>query len=235
VRDLFAGLPTSRALGLGPGCFSFNVKGGRCETCQGTGFEKLEMLFFEDLYVPCEACAGRRFRPEVLAVRYRGRSIDDVLHATVDEGLELFDGVPAIAGPLGLLREMGLGYLVLGQPSTTLSGGEAQRLKIAAELLGKTPKGVLYVLDEPTTGLHAEDVERLVRTLQRLVDCGNTVVAVEHHPAFVAEADWVVDLGPEGGDEGGWIVDAGTPREVASRALGPTGLHLRRFLEGEPD
>jgi excinuclease ABC subunit A len=232
VRDVFAGLPASRRLGLTPAHFSFNVKGGRCERCQGTGYEKLEMLFFEDLYVPCDACGGRRFGAEVLAARFQGRSIHEVLGLTVEEGLTAFEGIAKIERPLRALQDLGLGYLVLGQPATTLSGGEAQRLKIAGELLGTLPRGVLYVLDEPTTGLHADDVGRLLATLHRLVDAGNTVVAVEHNLPFVAEADWVIDLGPEGGDDGGEIVDAGTPEEVAGRALGETGRYLRGYLAG---
>jgi excinuclease ABC subunit A len=232
VRDAFAALPTSRSLGLTPRHFSFNVAGGRCEQCKGTGFEKLEMLFFEDLFVPCETCGGRRFRPEVLAARYRGRSIHEVLTCTVEDGLELFGDTEAVARPLRALQDMGLGYLVLGQPANTLSGGEAQRLKVAAELLGRNPRGVLYVLDEPTTGLHAEDVDRLAGVLHRLVDSGNTVVVVEHNLDLIAHADWVIDLGPEGGADGGRVVDAGTPEEVGARALGPTGRYLGQWLRG---
>jgi excinuclease ABC subunit A len=233
VRELFASLPTARRLGLGPGHFSFNVGGGRCERCEGTGFEKLDMLFFEDLYVPCPICHGRRFKPEVLAVRRDGLSIHDVLGLTVDGALECFAGEKKIEKPLRLLADLGLGYLVLGQPANTLSGGEAQRLKIAAELLGKKPRGVLYVLDEPTTGLHAEDVERLRAILERLVEAGNSVIVVEHHLGFIASADWVVDLGPEGGEGGGRLVDAGTPDEVAARGLGPTGRWLAAHLAGK--
>ncbi|MFU8857042.1 MAG: excinuclease ABC subunit UvrA [Deferrisomatales bacterium] len=232
VRDAFAALPASRRLGLTPGHFSFNVAGGRCERCKGTGFEQLEMLFFEDLYVPCEGCGGRRFRPEVLAVRFRGRSIHEVLGLTVDEGLTLFSGIDAVRRPLDVVAEMGLGYLVLGQPANTLSGGEAQRLKVASELLGRATRDVLYVLDEPTTGLHPEDVARLAATLHRLIDRGGTVVVVEHNLDLVAQADWVIDLGPGGGQEGGTVVDAGTPDEVAARALGPTGRYLRDWLGG---
>ncbi len=232
VRKAFAAQPACRALGLGPRDFSFNVTGGRCERCKGTGHEKVEMFLFEDLYVPCEGCGGRRFRPEVLAVRYRGRTIHDVLSMTVAEGLELFRGVNGVERALAVLGEMGLGYLVLGQPAPTLSGGEAQRLKIAAELLGRRPRGVLYLLDEPTTGLHPDDVDRLCDVLDQLVDAGNTVVAVEHNLGFIARADWVIDLGPEGGADGGRIVDTGTPEAVAGRALGPTGRHLARFLAG---
>ncbi len=233
VRDAFASQPAARRLGLTPRHFSFNVSGGRCERCKGTGYERLEMYLFEDLYVPCDACGGRRFRPEVLAVRYRGRSIHEVLGLTVDEGLELFAEVPAVARALGVLSDMGLGYLVLGQPAPTLSGGEAQRMRIASELLGTGERGVVYVLDEPTTGLHPDDVARLVAVLHRLVDAGNTVVAVEHNLDFIAQADWVIDLGPEGGDEGGRVVDSGTPGEVAGRGLGPTGRHLGAWLRGD--
>ncbi|GAB4264504.1 MAG: excinuclease ABC subunit UvrA [Deferrisomatales bacterium] len=234
VRQAFAALPAARALGLEARHFSFNVSGGRCERCKGTGYERLEMLFFEDLFVPCEGCGGRRFRPEVLAVRFRGRSIHDVLGLTVEEGLELFGGMEPVERPLRVLEQMGLGYLVLGQPATTLSGGEAQRLKIAAELVGRRPRDVLYVLDEPTTGLHAQDVGRLVDVLHALVDAGNTVVAVEHNLDFIAQADWVIDLGPGGGADGGRIVDAGAPEEIAHRGLGATGRYLRAWLAGSP-
>jgi len=231
VRGLFAGLPASRKAGLSARAFSFNVPGGRCETCKGTGFEKLEMLFFEDLYVPCDTCGGRRFRPEVLAVRYRGLSIREVLDLTVEEALPVFAGSEDISKALRALEDLGLGYLVLGQPGTTLSGGEAQRLRIAAELLGRSPRDGLYVLDEPTTGLHPEDVARLLAVLQRLTEGGNTVVVVEHNLDLVSHADWVVDLGPEGGDGGGRIVDVGTPEDVARRSLGPTGRFLKPWLE----
>ncbi len=232
VRDAFAGHPSSLRLGLGPGHFSFNVAGGRCERCKGTGFERLEMLFLEDVQIPCDECGGRRFRPEVLAVRFRGRSIHEALRLTVDEGLEFFAGIEGVTKPLEVLAEMGLGYLVLGQPATTLSGGESQRLKVAAELLGRTSRDVLYVLDEPTTGLHPEDVVRLAAVLHRLVDQGNSVVVVEHNLDLVAQADWVIDLGPGGGGDGGAVVDAGTPEEVGARALGPTGRYLREWLKG---
>ncbi len=230
VRSLFAALPASRKAGLSPRSFSFNVPGGRCETCKGTGFEKLEMLFFEDLYVPCDACAGRRFGPEVLSVRYRGLSIREVLDLTVEEALTVFEGSEDVCKALRALEDLGLGYLVLGQPGTTLSGGEAQRLRIAAELLGRGPRDGLYVLDEPTTGLHPEDVDRLLAVLQRLTEAGNTVVVVEHNLDLISHADWIVDLGPEGGDGGGRIVDVGTPEEVARRSLGPTGRFLKPWL-----
>ncbi len=234
IRKIFSELESSRRLGLMPKHFSFNTRGGRCDVCDGSGQEKLEMLFFEDIYVPCRDCNGHRFKPEVLAVHYKGNSIHDILESTVDELLELFKGVKAIERPLGLMAEVGLGYLVCGQGANTLSGGEAQRLKICGELPagkgGRKKPGVLYLLDEPTTGLHGEDVKKLVGVLNRLVDSGNTVVVVEHNLDFIAVADWVVDLGPGGGEEGGKLVDAGTPSAVAGRALGPTGGYLSKHL-----
>jgi excinuclease ABC subunit A len=234
VRSCFAALEASRRLGLGARHFSFNVPGGRCERCDGSGHEKLEMLFFEDLYVPCETCAGRRFRPEVLSVRYRGHSIAEVLELCVDAALELFQGEDKVARPLGRLQQMGLGYLVLGQPAPSLSGGEAQRLKIATQLVGRPPRDTLFLLDEPTTGLHADDVERLLDVLRELVAAGNTVVTVEHHLELVAHSDWVLDLGPEGGAGGGRLVDCGPPGEVAARSLGTTGRYLARHLGMPP-
>ncbi len=231
VRSCFAALEASRRLGLGARHFSFNVPGGRCERCNGSGYEKLEMLFFEDMYVPCDTCAGRRFRPEVLSVRYRGHSIAEVLELSVDAAADLFQGEDKVVRPLGRLQQMGLGYLVLGQPAPSLSGGEAQRLKIVAQLLGRPPRDTLFLLDEPTTGLHADDVERLLDVLRELVEAGNTVVAVEHHLELVARCDWVLDLGPEGGAGGGRLVDCGPPREIAARSLGATGQYLARHLE----
>ncbi len=235
VRDLFAGLPAARRLGLGPAQFSFNVKGGRCERCGGTGYEKLEMYLFEDLFVPCPECDGRRFRPRVLAVRYRGLTIHEVLGLSVDDAAGVFADHAALARVFATLQRLGLGYLVLGQPAPTLSGGEAQRLKIASELLARRrPRNLVYLLDEPTTGLHPDDQDRLLEVLRDLVAEGNTVVAVEHNLEFIARADWVIDLGPGGGDEGGRLVDAGPPADVARRALGPTGRHLARWIEGRP-
>ena len=230
IRKLYAGQPRARALGLGPGAFSFNVPGGRCEACQGDGFQKLEMYFFEDVYVSCQECEGRRYRPDVLAVRYRAKSIGDVLRMTVDEAADFFLPQARLARRLRTLRETGLGYLRLGQPATTLSGGEAQRLKIAAELGARATSDVLYVLDEPTTGLHLDDVRRLLVVLNRLVDAGNTVVVVEHHLDVVKSADWVVDLGPEGGDDGGEIVAEGTPEAVAATTGSYTGKFLAEVL-----
>ncbi len=230
IRKLFAGLPRARTLGLGAGHFSFNVPGGRCETCEGDGFEKLEMYFFEDVYVSCQACEGRRYKPEVREVTYRGKDISQVLQLTVGEAVELFAAAPAVVRRLQVLQEVGLGYLRLGQPATTLSGGEAQRLKVAAELGPRLGRDMLYILDEPTTGLHLDDVRRLLGVLQRLVDAGNTVLVVEHHLDVVKCADWIVDLGPEGGEAGGELVAEGPPEAVAQVAGSYTGKYLREVL-----
>jgi excinuclease ABC subunit A len=230
IRKLFAGLPRARALGLGPGHFSFNVPGGRCETCQGDGFEKLEMYFFEDVYVTCRECEGRRYRPDVRQVAYQGRDISQVLQLTVDEAVQFFAAAPAVTRRLQVLQAVGLGYLRLGQPATTLSGGEAQRLKIAAELGVRVGRDLLYILDEPTTGLHLDDVRRLLGVLQQLVDAGNTVLVVEHHLDVIKCADWVIDLGPEGGDAGGELVAEGPPEAVAQVAASYTGKYLRDLL-----
>jgi excinuclease ABC subunit A len=212
IRKLFAGLPRAKALGLNAGAFSFNVPGGRCEACQGDGLQKLEMYFFEDVYVTCQECEGRRYRPDVLQVTYKNRNISKVLKQTVDEAVEFFSAQPALARRLKVLQDVGLGYLRLGQPATTLSGGDAQRLKIAAELSTRPASDMLYILDEPTTGLHLDDVKRLLGVLNRLVDAGNTVLVVEHHLDVVKTADWVIDLGPEGGAAGGEVVAEGTSR-----------------------
>ena len=230
IRKIFAALPRAQSLGLGAGAFSFNVPGGRCETCQGDGFQKLEMYFFEDVYVSCQECEGRRYRPDVLGVKYRGRSIGDVLQMTVDEAVDFFAGTPALSRRLRTLQETGLGYLRLGQPATTLSGGEAQRLKIAAELAVRSGGDMLYILDEPTTGLHLDDVKKLLGVLNRLVDANNTVVMVEHHLDVVRAADHVVDLGPEGGEEGGEIIAEGPPEVVAQTPGSYTGKFLAEML-----
>src|SRR5438552_8746789 len=214
IRKLFAGLPRAKSSSLSAGAFSFNVPGGRCETCQGDGFQKLEMYFFEDVYVTCQDCEGRRYRPEVLQVTYKGRNISQVLQQTIDEAVEFFAGQPVLARRLKVLQEVGLGYLRLGQPATTLSGGEAQRLKIAAELSTRLASDFLYILDEPTTGLHLDDVKKLLVVLNRLVDSGSTVLVVEHHLDVIKTADWVIDLCPAGGAAGGEIVAAGTPAQV---------------------
>jgi excinuclease ABC subunit A len=206
------------------------VPGGRCETCEGDGFEKLEMYFFEDVYVTCQACNGRRYKPEVREVAYRGKDISQVLQLTVDEAVELFVTVPALVRRLQVLQEVGLGYLRLGQPATTLSGGEAQRLKVAAELGPRLGRDMLYILDEPTTGLHWDDVRRLLGVLQRLVDAGNTVLVVEHHLDVIKCADWILDLGPEGGEAGGELVAEGPPPAVAQVPGSYTGKYLSEVL-----
>jgi len=231
IRDLFAGLPESKVRGYGPGRFSFNVKGGRCPTCEGDGLRKIEMHFLPDVFVRCELCHGRRYNRETLEIMYKGRSIADVLELTVEEALEFLGAVPAVRRKLETLKGVGLGYIHLGQAATTLSGGEAQRVKLAAELSRVATGRTLYILDEPTTGLHLEDVRVLLEVLQALVERGNTVVVIEHHLDVIKCADWLIDLGPEGGDHGGAVVAAGTP-EAVSRARGSyTGEALREVLE----
>ena len=231
IRDLFAGLPESRVRGYGPGRFSFNVKGGRCPVCEGDGLRKIEMHFLPDVFVRCELCHGRRYNRETLEVLYKGRSIADVLDMTVEEGLEFLGAVPPVRRKLETLRGVGLGYIHLGQSATTLSGGEAQRVKLAAELSRVATGRTLYILDEPTTGLHLEDVRVLLEVLEALVERGNTVVVIEHHLDVVKCADWLIDLGPEGGDHGGTVVAAGTP-EAVSRVRGSyTGEALREVLQ----
>jgi excinuclease ABC subunit A len=230
IRELFTQLPEAKIRGYGPGRFSFNVKGGRCEACQGDGLVKIEMHFLPDVYVPCEVCKGRRYNRETLEVRYKGRSIADVLDLTVEDALEFFGNQRRLAEKLELLNDVGLGYIHLGQAATTLSGGEAQRVKLATELAKRDTGRTLYILDEPTTGLHFEDVRLLLEVLHRLVDKGNTVIVIEHNLDVIKTADWVIDLGPEGGEEGGAVVAAGTPEEVAKVEGSHTGRFLKRML-----
>ncbi len=229
IRKILSEQKEARAHGYGPGFFSFNVPGGRCEACKGGGFELMEMFFFEDLYITCETCEGRRYRPEALRVAYHGKNVREILDLTVEEAAELFHDRPAIRSKLELLIETGLGYLRLGQPATTLSGGEAQRLKICAEMGATTKGGYLYVLDEPTVGLHFDDVKSLLGILNRLVEDGNTVVVIEHNLDVVRAADWIVDIGPEGGGKGGTIVFEGTPDEIVTSAGSYTGVFLSRY------
>jgi len=230
IRKLFAGLPDAKRKKFGPGHFSFNVAGGRCAACDGAGVQKIEMYVFEDLFVTCEQCRGKRYKPEVLRVRYKGRNISDVLQMTVSEAFSFFEGYPQIQNRLRSLAEVGLGYLRLGQPATTLSGGESQRLKISHELGDSTLYNMVYILDEPTTGLHMDDVKRLLAVLDALVNAGNTVIVVEHNLDVIKTADWVIDLGPEGGEAGGRIVAQGTPEEVAGVEGSYTGKYLREYL-----
>jgi excinuclease ABC subunit A len=230
IRELFAQVPEARLRGYQPGRFSFNIKGGRCEVCKGEGILTIEMNFLPDVYVPCEACKGKRYNREALEIHYKGKTIADVLEMTVEEALEFFKPVPAVANKLATLNDVGLGYIRLGQPATTLSGGEAQRIKLATELSRRATGRTLYILDEPTTGLHFADVERLLHVLQRLVDAGNTVVVIEHNLDVIKSADWLVDLGPEGGDRGGEVIAVGTPEEVAAMQESYTGQFLKRIL-----
>jgi excinuclease ABC subunit A len=234
IRELFAGVPEARVRGYMPGRFSFNVKGGRCENCKGDGILKIEMQFLPDVYVTCEVCKGARYNREALEIHYKGKSIADVLEMTIAEANEFFAAVPTVAAKLQTLHDVGLGYVHLGQPATTLSGGEAQRVKLATELSRRATGRTLYVLDEPTTGLHFADVEKLLEVLHRLVDGGNTVLVIEHNLDVIKTADWIVDLGPEGGNRGGRIIAEGTPEKIAATAGSATGEYLARVLRGEP-
>jgi excinuclease ABC subunit A len=231
IRELFAGVPAARERGYGAGRFSFNVKGGRCEACQGDGMIKVEMHFLPDVYVPCDTCHGKRYNRETLQVLYKGKSITEVLEMTVERATEFFSAVPAISRKLQTLLDVGLGYINLGQSATTLSGGEAQRVKLALELSKRDTGRTLYILDEPTTGLHFHDIDLLLRVLHRLRDHGNTVVVIEHNLDVIKTADWVIDLGPEGGDGGGTIVVEGTPESVAAHAESHTGRYLQAVLK----
>jgi excinuclease ABC subunit A len=231
IREWFAGLPEAGARGYKPGRFSFNVKGGRCEACQGDGVIKIEMHFLPDVYVQCDVCKGKRYNRETLEIAFKGKSIADVLAMTVEEGVDFFKAVPAIRGRLETLQRVGLGYIQVGQPATTLSGGEAQRVKLAKELSRRATGKTLYILDEPTTGLHFEDVKKLLEVLHAIVAQGNTVLVIEHNLEVIKTADWIVDLGPEGGDKGGGIVAAGTPEDVAKVAKSHTGAYLATYLD----
>ena len=230
VRELFSLTPEARARGYAPGRFSFNVKGGRCEACRGDGIIRIEMHFLPDVYVPCEVCKGKRYNRETLEIRFRGKSIADVLDMTVSEALTFFENIPRVRRKLQVLADVGLGYIRLGQPATTLSGGEAQRIKLGAELSKRSTGRTLYILDEPTTGLHFADVHRLLDVLNRLVDAGNTVIVIEHNLDVIKSADYVIDLGPEGGDEGGRVVATGTPEELSDSESTYTGIYLRQVL-----
>ncbi len=230
VRDLFSHLPESRMMGYKPGRFSFNVKGGRCEACQGEGVKKIEMHFLPDVYITCDACHGKRFNGDTLGIRYKGKNIADVLDMTVNQGLAFFDNISPIRSKLQLLSDVGLGYIKLGQSATTLSGGEAQRIKLARELGRRMTTNTLYILDEPTIGLHFADIEKLLHVLARLVDMGNTVVVIEHNLDVIKSADYIIDLGPEGGDGGGKIVAAGTPEKIAHTDESLTGRFLRHVM-----
>ncbi|HAQ52729.1 MAG TPA: excinuclease ABC subunit A, partial [Lachnospiraceae bacterium] len=231
IRDLFAATPDAKERGYKKGRFSFNVKGGRCEACSGDGIVKIEMHFLPDVYIPCEVCNGKRYNRETLEVKYKGKTIYDVLDMTVEEALGFFENVPSIHRKIQTLYDVGLSYIKLGQPSTTLSGGEAQRIKLATELSKRGTGKTIYILDEPTTGLHFEDVNKLVDILRKLSDNGNTVVVIEHNLDVIKTADYIIDLGPEGGDGGGTIVATGTPEEVAKHKKSYTGMFLKKVLK----
>ena len=227
IRDLFTLTQDAKIRGYKTGRFSFNVKGGRCEACKGDGMIKIEMVFLPDVYVPCEICKGKRYNRETLEVKYKGKNISDVLGMTIEEAVEFFKPIPKIFRKLETLQQVGLGYVRLGQPATTLSGGEAQRIKLAAELSKRSTGNTIYILDEPTTGLHFEDVKKLLGVLHKLVEQGNTVLVIEHNLDVIKTADWLIDMGPEGGNGGGQVIASGTPEEVAAHADSHTGSFLR--------
>ena len=231
IRDLFASTADAKAKGYNKGRFSFNVKGGRCEACSGDGIIKIEMHFLPDVYVPCEVCGGKRYNRETLEVKYKGKSIYDVLDMTVEDALKFFENVPSITRKIQTLYDVGLGYVRLGQPSTELSGGEAQRIKLATELSKRSTGKTIYILDEPTTGLHFADVHKLIEILRRLSDGGNTVVVIEHNLDVIKTADYIIDIGPEGGDKGGTVIAKGTPEEVAESPVSYTGKYVKKYLE----
>ena len=231
IRDLFASSVDAKERGYKKGRFSFNVKGGRCEACAGDGIIKIEMHFLADIYVPCEVCHGKRYNRETLEVKYKGKNIYEVLDMTVEEAVKFFENVPSIRRKLETLNDVGLSYIKLGQPSTTLSGGEAQRIKLATELSKRSTGRTIYILDEPTTGLHFADVHKLTEILRRLAEGGNTVVVIEHNLDVIKTADYIIDVGPEGGARGGTIVACGTPEEIAENPNSYTGIYIRKFLE----
>ena len=231
IRELFSGVPQARERGYGPGRFSFNVKGGRCEACQGDGVIKVEMHFLPDIYVSCDVCHGKRYNRETLEIQYKGKNINEILQMTVEQAHEFFSAVPVVARKLQTLLDVGLGYITLGQSATTLSGGEAQRVKLSLELSKRDTGRTLYILDEPTTGLHFQDIDLLLKVLHRLRDHGNTVVVIEHNLDVIKTADWIIDLGPEGGEGGGEIIAQGTPEEIAANEKSFTGHHLRATLD----
>ena len=230
IRELFAQMPEAKLRGYTAGRFSFNVKGGRCENCAGDGIIKIEMHFLPDVYVPCEVCHGKRYNREALEIHYKGKTISDVLEMTCDQALEFFANIPAIARKLQTLVDVGIGYIALGQSATTLSGGEAQRIKLSTELSRRPTGRTLYILDEPTTGLHMADVDKLLHMLHALVDAGNSMVVIEHNLDVIKNADWLIDMGPEGGDAGGQVVAQGTPEQVAKVAKSYTGQYLTKML-----
>ena len=230
IRELFAATPDAQTKGYKSGRFSFNVAGGRCENCSGDGIMKIEMHFLPDVYVPCEVCGGKRYNRETLDVKYKGKSISDVLEMTVEEACEFFAKIPSIYNKMKTLNEVGLGYIKLGQSATTLSGGEAQRVKLATELSKRSTGRTFYILDEPTTGLHSYDVDKLVQILTKLREGGNTVLVIEHNLDVIKIADWIIDLGPEGGDGGGEILCTGTPEQIAQVAESYTGQFLKKML-----
>ena len=231
IRELFASTPEAKARGYKAGRFSFNVKGGRCDACEGAGVKEIEMYFLPDIAVTCEACKGKRYNRETLEVHYKGKNINDVLEMTVEEALKFFENIPAIKSKVQALYDVGLGYVKLGQSATELSGGEAQRVKLASELSKKSTGKTIYLLDEPTTGLHMYDVKKLIAILNRLVENGNSVVVIEHNLDVIKSADYIIDLGPEGGNRGGEIVATGTPEEVAKVEKSYTGKYLKKLLK----
>ena len=232
IRELFASVPEARVRGYGAGRFSFNVRGGRCETCQGEGYIQIEMQFLPDVTVPCEVCKGQRYNREALEIQFKGKNIADVLDMTIEEAIAYFDHFPRVKNKLVTLRDVGLGYMRLGQPAPTLSGGEAQRVKLASELARRSTGKTVYILDEPTTGLSFADIDCLLRVIQRLVDSGNTVIIIEHHLDVIKNADHIIDLGPGAGDEGGYLMAEGTPEEIAKIEGSATGRYLRDVLAG---